>query len=106
MKTAQDLKNLLQDIDRKSYPAYNPPGEAGSSAVTFFPSTMFRGIPSPLPPGSASSSGEAPPVFPPSLYDTVPKRIALQDHLLRLSKSRSSRFTSKPTAAAKAVLWP
>ena len=51
MQTSNDLRALLQRIDRRSYPAYKDTRGPISSPAMSCPSTMSRGTPSPPPPG-------------------------------------------------------
>ena len=104
MKTAQDLKNLLQDIDRKSYPAYKSARGSWQFRSYVLSIDHVQGDPFAAPSrvsilirGSAAG-------FPPSLYDTVPKRIALQDHLLRLFEKQIEPFHFKAHGSGKSGL--
>lgn len=84
MNTANDLKQLLFDIDRKGYPAYK--GTKGS--YRFGKYVLYidhvQGDPFAAPSRisvwvKAEKAG-----FPPEFYDTREKRITVQDHLTRL----------------------
>lgn len=104
MKTAQDLKNLLQSIDHKSYPAYK--SAQGSYRFRNYVLSIdhVQGDPFASPSRvsllvSGSTAG-----FPENLYDTAPKRIALQDRLLRLFGREIEQYNFKAKGSGKSGL--
>ena len=102
MNTANDLRQLLFDIDRKGYPAYK--GTKGS--YRFGKYVLYidhvQGDPFAAPSKlhvevSGKTAG-----FPEQLYDKKHKRIALQDHLTRLFEEQARKYSFQ----AKGYLEP
>ena len=84
MQTANDLKALLLSIHQKSYPAYK-----STRGVYRFPGYVLsidhvQGDPFAAPSRVHLTVDGSAAGFPVSLYETRVRRIALQDHLLRL----------------------
>ena len=104
MKTAQDLRNLLQSIDHKSYPAYK-----STQGVYRFPGYLFsidhvQGDPFASPSRVSIHLDGKTAGFPEELFDTRPKRVALQDHLTRLFHAETDRFNFKAKGSGKSGL--
>lgn len=101
MKTANELKQLLYDIDRKGYPAYK------STKGTYRFSQYELGIdhvqgdpfaaPSKL---HVEVTGKVA-AFPERLYDSRHKRIAFQDHLTRLFARQAEKFSFQAKGSGK-----
>ena len=104
MKTAQDLRNLLQSIDHKSYPAYK-----STQGIYRFPGYLLsidhvQGDPFASPSRVSIHIDGKTAGFPTELYDSRPKRIALQDHLTRLFYDEIDRFNFKAKGSGKSGL--
>ena len=83
MKSADDLRQLLQNIDRKSYPAYK-----GTKGVYRFGKYALgidhvQGDPFAAPSSLHIEVSGKVAAFPERLYDETWKRIALEDYLIR-----------------------
>ena len=104
MKTAQDLKILLQNIDHKSYPAYKSAQGSYQFRNYVLSIDHVQGDPFASPSRVSIRIRGTAAGFPPSLYDTVPKRIALQDHLLRLFGRQIEPFQFKARGSGKSGL--
>lgn len=101
MNTANDLKQLLYDIDRKGYPAYK--GTKGSYRFGKYILCIdhVQGDPFAAPSKlhievSGKTAG-----FPDRLYDKKHKRIALQDHLTRLFEEQARKFSFQAKGSGK-----
>ena len=105
MKTAQELKILLQNIDHKSYPAYKSAQGSYQFRNYVLSIDHVQGDPFASPSRVSIRVKGSAAAFPPSLYDTVQKKVALQDLLLRLFGEQIEQFNFKPGAAAKAGFW-
>ena len=101
MNTANDLRQLLFDIDRKGYPAYK--GTKGS--YRFGKYVLYidhvQGDPFAAPSKlhvevSGKTAG-----FPEQLYDKKHKRIALQDHLTRLFEEQARKYSFQAKGSGK-----
>lgn len=83
MQTSNDLRALLQRIDRRSYPAYKDTRGAYRFPGYVLSIDHVQGDPFAAPSRlSVRVSGTAA-AFPPALYQSRPQRIALQDALTR-----------------------
>lgn len=104
MKNSSDLRNLLQSINRKSYPAYkNTRGSYGFGDY-ILNIDHVQGDPFASPskvsikiPGSKAQ-------FPSKLYDQPHKRIALQDYLTRLFYNEIDNYNFKAKGSGKSGL--
>lgn len=101
MKTAQDLRQLLYTIDRKGYPAYK--GTKGDYRFQEYILGIdhVQGDPFAAPsrlhievPGKTAK-------FPARLFDCSYKKIALQDHLLRLFARQTEKFSFQAKGSGK-----
>ncbi len=104
MKTAQDLRTLLQSIDHKSYPAYK-----STQGIYRFPGYLLsidhvQGDPFASPSRVSIHIDGKTAGFPTELYDTRPKRTALQDHLTRLFYGEIDRFNFRAKGSGKSGL--
>ena len=102
MNTANDLKQLLLNIDRKGYPAYK--GTKGSYRFGKYILCIdhVQGDPFAAPSKlhievSGKTAG-----FPDRLYDKKYKRIALQDHLTRLFEEQARNILFRRRAPERA----
>ena len=101
MNTANDLKQLLLNIDRKGYPAYK--GTKGSYRFGKYILCIdhVQGDPFAAPSKlhievSGKTAG-----FPDRLYDKKYKRIALQDHLTRLFEEQARKYSFQAKGSGK-----
>lgn len=104
MKSKLDLKNTLNAINRKSYPAYKDTRGSYQFGDYILNIDHVQGDPfaspsrvSILVPGSKAG-------FPPQLYDLTHKRIALQDHLTRLFHREIEKYNFKAKGSGKSGL--
>ncbi len=101
MKTAEDLRQLLMNIDRKGYPAYK--GTKGSYRFGSYTLSIdhVQGDPFAAPSKlhvevSGKTAG-----FPQRLYDEKHKRIALQDHLTRNFSKQTAEYSFQAKGSGK-----
>lgn len=104
MKSKLDLKNTLNAINRKSYPAYKDTRGSYQFGDYILNIDHVQGDPfaspsrvSILVPGSKAG-------FIPQLYDRTHKRIALQDHLTRLFHQEIEKYNFKAKGSGKSGL--
>ena len=83
MQTANDLRALLQRIDRRSYPAYKDTRGAYQFPGYVLSIDHVQGDPFAAPSRLSIRVGGRAASFPPALYQSRPQRIALQDALTR-----------------------
>ena len=101
MKSADDLRHLLQNIDRKSYPAYK-----GTKGVYRFGKYTLgidhvQGDPFAAPSGLHIKVAGKVAAFPEYLYDKKWKRIALQDYLLRQFGQAIGKYSFQAKGSGK-----
>ncbi len=104
MKSAQDLKILLQSIDHKSYPAYK-----STQGIYRFPGYLLsidhvQGDPFAAPSRVSIHVDGQTAGFPPVLYDSPAKKAALADHLIRLFAAEIDRYNFKAKGSGKSGL--
>ncbi len=104
MKTAQELKILLQNIDHKSYPAYKSAQGSYQFRNYVLSIDHVQGDPFASPSRVSIRVKGSAAAFPPSLYDTVQKKVALQDLLLRLFGEQIEQFNFKARGSGKSGL--
>lgn len=104
MKNQTDLKNLLNKIDHCGYPAYKELKGSYQFDQYMLCVDHVQGDPfaSPSKISIHIRGGEA--AFPTRLYDRKVKRIALQDHLLRLFFAQIELFSFKAKGSGKSGL--
>ena len=83
MQTSNDLRALLQRIDRRSYPAYKDTRGAYQFPGYVLSIDHVQGDPFAAPSRLSIRVGGKAAAFPPALYASRPQRIALQDALTR-----------------------
>lgn len=103
MKTANELKQLLFDIDRKGYPAYK--STRGSYRFRNYVLCIdhVQGDPFASPSKLHIEVAGKTAGFPKRLYDKKHKRIALQDHLIRLFGKQAEKFSFQAKVPVKVV---
>ena len=84
MQTAEDLRNLLSRIDRKSYPAYKDTRGSYQFQGYVLSIDHVQGDPFAAPSRVSVRVPARTAGFPPALYQTDHQRVALQDALTRL----------------------
>lgn len=104
MAAANELRTLLINIDHRGYPAYK-----SVQGRYQFPGYMLsidhvQGDPFAAPSRVSVHIAGAAAGFPASLYDTKEKRIALQDHLLRLFSRAVAPYSFQAKGSGKSGL--
>lgn len=104
MQTSTELKNLLNRIDHKSYPAYKD-----TKGVYQFPGYQLsidhvQGDPFASPSKLSIHMKGAVSAFPKELYETEHRRIALQDYLTRQFGRAVERYAFKAKGSGKSGL--
>ena len=101
MKTAEDLRRLLERIDHRSYPAYKDTRGAYQFGKYVLSIDHVQGDPFAAPsrlsvkvPGKAAA-------FPKELYDKKHKRIALQDYLTRNFWRQTEHYSYQAKGSGK-----
>lgn len=104
MKNANDLRQLLRQIDHKSYPAYKDARGSYRFPGYVLNIDHVQGDPfaSPSKVSIQVSGQEA--GFPADTYDQPHKRIALQDHILRLFARALNQYSFKARGSGKSGL--
>ena len=101
MKSADDLRQLLQNIDRKSYPAYK-----GTKGVYRFGKYALgidhvQGDPFAAPSSLHIEVSGKVAAFPERLYDETWKRIALEDYLIRQFGAAIGKYSFQAKGSGK-----
>ncbi len=104
MKTAQDLRNLLRQIDHKGYPAYKDTKGKYQFEGYVFSIDHVQGDPFAAPSKVSILVAGKQAGFDVSLYDQKWKRIALQDHLLRTMAKSIRDYSFKAKGSGKSGL--
>lgn len=101
MKTADDLRQLLYNIDRKGYPAYK--GTKGSYRFGKYILVIdhVQGDPFAAPSKLHVEVAGKTAGFPSRLYDKKHKRIALQDHLTRQFARQIEKYSFQAKGSGK-----
>lgn len=104
MKRAEDLRRILEAIDRKSYPAYKDTrgGYRFGSYSFFIEHVQGDPFATPSRVSVLVDGGQA--GFPEELYRERHRRIALEDHLLRLYGRKIEAFNHKARGSGKSGL--
>lgn len=104
MKRAEDLRRILEAIDRKSYPAYKDTrrGYRFGSYSLFIEHVQGDPFATPSRVSVLVDGGQA--GFPEELYRERHRRIALEDHLLRLYGRKIETFNHKARGSGKSGL--
>jgi len=104
MKTSMELKQILSQIDRKSYPAYKSLKGQYRFEGYILSIDHVQGDPfaSPSKISIHIKGGQA--GFAPELYDQPHKRIALQDYLIRLMEREIREYSFRAKGSGKSGL--
>ena len=104
MKPSSNLRSQLKSIDRKSYPAYKSVQGDYHFQSYVLGIDHVQGDPFAAPSRLKVEISGATAGFPKEYYNTPYKRIALQDHLLRLFGKSLERFSFKAKGSGKSGL--
>lgn len=104
MKTSADLKELLNRIDHKGYPAYKDTKGSYQFEGYILSIDHVQGDPFASPSKVSIHAAGKLSGFPSHLYETSYKRIALQDFLLRQFAKQVEAFTFKAKGSGKSGL--
>lgn len=101
MKSSKDLRNLLETIDHRGYPAYKETAGVWRFENYILGIDHVQGDPFAAPSRlhvevAASVTG-----IPAALYDTREKKTALEDHLLRRFYARAGKFSFQAKGSGK-----
>ena len=101
MKSAKDLRNLLETIDHRGYPAYKETAGVWRFENYILGIDHVQGDPFAAPsrlhveiPGSVAG-------IPSAMYDTPEKKIALEDHLLRRFARAAGKYSFQAKGSGK-----
>ncbi|MGN1166199.1 MAG: ABC-ATPase domain-containing protein [Lachnospiraceae bacterium] len=101
MKTSDELKQLLYNIDRKGYPAYKETRGSYRFAKYILYIDHVQGDPFAAPSKLHVEVPKKISGFPERLYDKKYKRIALQDHLTRLFEKQTQKYSFQAKGSGK-----
>lgn len=101
MKQSQELKRLLQSIDRKSYPAYKDVKGTYDFNAYILSIDHVQGDPFAAPSKVSVFIAHRQAGFPADLYDLPHKKAALEDFLLRRFSQELSRCSYKAEGSGK-----
>lgn len=104
MKQANDLRQLLLQIDHKSYPAYKDTRGSYRFPGYILNIDHVQGDPFASPSKVSIAVSGKTAGFPADTYDAPHKRIALQDHILRLFARALERYSFKARGSGKSGL--
>lgn len=104
MKHANDLRQLLRQIDHKSYPAYKDTRGSYRFPGYILNIDHVQGDPFASPSKVSISVAGKEAGFPADTYDQPHKRIALQDHILRLFSRALNQYSFKARGSGKSGL--
>ncbi len=104
MKSAQQLRELLESIDRKSYPAYKSAQGAYHFADYVLSIDHVQGDPFASPSKLSITIDHARAGYPADYFDTDYKQVALEDYLVRQFSQEIARFNFKAKGSGKSGL--
>lgn len=104
MKTSEELRNLLNRIDHKGYPAYKDTKGQYQFGTYVLSIDHVQGDPFASPSKVSVHIDGKQAGFDACLYDTTFKRIALQDHLLRKIATNIREYSFKAKGSGKSGL--
>ena len=104
MKSAEDLKQLLFQINRKSYPAYKDTRGAYAFPGYILSIDHVQGDPFAAPSRISIKVSGKQAGFPETLYHTKETRIALQDYLIRQFHQKIEKFNFRAKGSGKSGL--
>ena len=101
MQTSTELKNILNKIDRRSYPAYKDIKGVYGFSVYSLSIDHVQGDPFAAPSKLSIRVSGVSAGFPHGMYDKKHRRIALQDELTRLFGKQTAQFSCKAKGSGK-----
>ena len=101
MKSADDLRQLLQNIDRKSYPAYKGTKGAYRFGKYALGIDHVQGDPFAAPSSLHIEVSGKVAAFPEYLYDEKWKQIALEDYLIRQFGAAIGKYSFQAKGSGK-----
>lgn len=104
MKSSEDLRQLLFQVNRKSYPAYKDTRGAYAFPGYILSIDHVQGDPFAAPSKLSIKVNGQQAAFPKQLYHTKETRIALQDYLIRQFHQKIERFNFKAKGSGKSGL--
>ena len=104
METKQNLRNMLDKIDRKNYPAYKELKGAYKFEEYIFTIEYVQGDPFAAPSRVKIEVADKIAGFPRDLYEMKCKKIALQDYLLREFGRQIEHYSFKAKGSGKSGL--
>lgn len=104
MNSSQELRSALMSINHKSYPAYKSLHGRYDFRSYILSIDHVQGDPFAAPSKVSLLIAGRTAGFPKELYETVPTRIALQDHLIRLFSNQIEKFNFKAKGSGKSGL--
>lgn len=104
MKSAQQLRELLESIDRKSYPAYKSAQGAYNFADYVLSIDHVQGDPFASPSKLSITIDHPKAGYPAQYFDTDYKQVALEDYLVRQFSQEIARFNFKAKGSGKSGL--
>lgn len=104
MKSSEDLRSRLRSIDRRSYPAYKDLKGQYDFGTYILSIDHVQGDPFAAPSRLSVIVPAKRAAFPAEYYDTLPKRVTLQDHLTRLFGAQIARGSKQAGGSGKSGL--
>lgn len=104
MKSAAELQNLLRQIDRKSYPAYKDTKGKYQFQQYILSIDHVQGDPFASPSKVSLSVPGKVAAFDKCLYESIHRRIAFQDYLLRRMAAKIKEYSFKAKGSGKSGL--
>ena len=104
MKSSEDLRSRLRSIDHRSYPAYKDLKGQYNFGDYILSVDHVQGDPFAAPSRLSVIVPAKNAAFPAEYYDTLPKRVTLQDHLTRLFGTQLVRGSRQAGGSGKSGL--
>lgn len=104
MKSSRDLRQLLESIDRKSYPAYKSAQGAYDCSDYILSIDHVQGDPFAAPSKVSVTISHQKAGFPSAFFDTDYKKRAFEDYLVRQFSKEIARFNFKAKGSGKSGL--
>ena len=101
MKSAKDLRNLLETIDHRGYPAYKETAGLWRFENYILSIDHVQGDPFAAPSRLHVEVPASVPCIPSELYDTREKKTALEDHLLRRFYGKAGKYSFQAKGSGK-----
>ena len=101
MRSAKDLRNLLETIDHRGYPAYKESAGVWRFEKYILCIDHVQGDPFAAPSRLHVEVPASVTCIPSELYDTREKKTALEDHLLRLFYAKAGKYSFQAKGSGK-----